>query len=344
MLDALRAVRDELSVLPPPIIVFNKSHSGSRLLGRLIEADGVFFGAHQNESSDSLDLLRLVEHLVVHHYPGFDRLWLPGHDGDPGLVPLIRSVFSAHLESYDRTSGDRWGWKLCETLHILPVLDFLFPDARYLHLVRDGRDVAFCDHIPPNTPFRQKLYFNTTGLAGWRGLRFTRADYERRSHIFNALHWANSVTIGRAYASMLRERCLEVRYEALCRDFEGTGTQVLRFIGSPAPEATLLKLGPQVYESSVGKHRKRSWWKRWQVQRWIAPTLASFNYTDDTSLTPPAAPGNGTASPVPPSPRPPAANHSIPDAPARAVPAPATPTPPPHPRPTPFPPPASPAG
>lgn len=286
MLDALLAVRKELSDLPPPIVVFNKSHSGSRLLGQLIEADGVFFGAHQNESSDSLDLLRLVEHLLVHHYPGFETLWQRGTESDPALVPLIRSVFSDHLEGYDRTKRGRWGWKLCETLHVLPVIDFLFPGARFLHLVRDGRDVAFCDHVPPNNPFRKKLYFNTDRIERWRGLRCHRSDYERRSHVFNALHWANSVNVGRAYGAMLRERCMEVRYEALCHDFTQTGTRVLRFIGSTDPVATLGRIQPSVYASSVAKHRKQSWWKRWQVCRWIGPTLASFGYTDDPSALP----------------------------------------------------------
>lgn len=286
MLDALLAVRNELSVLPPPIVVFNKSHSGSRLLGQLIEADGVFFGAHQNESSDSLDLLRLVEHLVVHHYPGFEALWERGPASDPALVPLVRSVFSDHLAGYDRATRGRWGWKLCETLHVLPVIDFLFPGARFLHLVRDGRDVAFCDHVPPNNPFRKKLYFNTDRIDRWRGLRCHRSDYERRSHVFNALHWANSVNVGRAYGAMLRERCIEVRYEALCNDFTATGTRVLQFIGSTDPATTLGRIQPAVYASSVGKHRKQPWWRRWEVRRWIGPTLASFGYTEDQPVVP----------------------------------------------------------
>ena len=61
----LAELRDELCALPPPIVVFNKSHSGSRLLARVLAAGGVFMGAHLNASHDSLDLLPLVEYLVV---------------------------------------------------------------------------------------------------------------------------------------------------------------------------------------------------------------------------------------------------------------------------------------
>jgi hypothetical protein len=53
----LRALRDELQRFGPPVVVFNKSHSGSRLLAGLIAEAGIFMGAHQNESNDSWDIL-----------------------------------------------------------------------------------------------------------------------------------------------------------------------------------------------------------------------------------------------------------------------------------------------
>src|SRR4029077_14499072 len=144
----------------------------------------------------------------------------------------------------------RWGWKLCETAYVLPVLDFLFPQARYIHLIRDGRDVAFTDHRAPNSPFWKKIYFNTDGMLAWSGLRFHRRDYESRSHIYNALHWANSVTVGRAYGAMLRERYLEIRYEDLCESFAATATKILRFIGVEDSSATINRLLPSVYQNS----------------------------------------------------------------------------------------------
>jgi len=36
-----------------------------------------------------------------------------------------------------RPPGARRGWKLCETGHALPVISRLFPEARFLHLIRD---------------------------------------------------------------------------------------------------------------------------------------------------------------------------------------------------------------
>lgn len=67
----LAVVREELRAFPAPIVVFNNSHSGSRLLARLLEDGGIFMGAQQNGSGDSLDVLKLVENLVTRYYPDY---------------------------------------------------------------------------------------------------------------------------------------------------------------------------------------------------------------------------------------------------------------------------------
>lgn len=279
---ALSAVRDELQQVVPPVIVFNKSHSGSRLLAGLIAEAGIFMGAHQNESNDSWDVLTLVEYLVGRYYPDYSPLWSSDPPPDEALADLIRKVFSSHLNGLRQ--GGRWGWKLCETGYILPVLDFLFPQARYIHLIRDGRDVAFTDHRPPNRPFWKKIYFNTDQIMTWRGLRFHRRDYERRSHIYNAIHWANSVTIGRAYGMMLRERYLEIRYEDLCQSFDSVAGRILEFIDAENIAATIEKVRPTVYKNAVSKHVAQPKEKVREAVEIMKPLLLSLGYLKPDGL------------------------------------------------------------
>ena len=278
----LTTIREELRRLGPPIVVFNKSHSGSRLLARVIAEAGVFMGAHQNESNDSWDVLKLVEHLVSRYYPDYSPLWKSDRPSDRTLVELIREVFASHTEGLPPNKP--WGWKLCETAYILPVLDFLFPQARYLHLIRDGRDVAFTDHRAPNRPFWKKIYFNTDGIMAWRGLRFHSRDYARRSHIYNAIHWANSVEVGRTYGAMLRERYREVRYEDLCESFDATATGILEFIGAANIPATIEKVRPTIYTKSVSKYLGQPREKVHQVVETVKPLLISLGYLKPDGL------------------------------------------------------------
>ena len=53
---------------------------------------------------------------------------------------------------------------------MLPVISRLFPDARYIHLIRNGRDVAFSPFVAPKERYWRKIYFGTgTGLPPGRG-------------------------------------------------------------------------------------------------------------------------------------------------------------------------------
>lgn len=265
--------------------MFNKSHSGSRLLAAVLSAAGIFMGADQNESNDAVPIVPLVERLVRDYYPDYGPLWEAPLE--PELVARIRDAFAAHLRCFVPGPERPWGWKLCETGYILPVVDALFPDARYVHLVRDGRDVAFRDHRGPVEPFWRKVYFDTDRLRSWESLELTADDYRRRSHVYNALHWVNAVRVGRAFGSMLRGRCLEVRYEDLCLDFDATVERVLRFAGREHSAAVVIdRLGAAVRRNSIGRHRAAPPWKLRQVLAIERPLLLSLGYLHEDPVRP----------------------------------------------------------
>jgi hypothetical protein len=276
---SLDDVRRAFGDLPAPIVIFNKSHSGSRLLAKLVEEAGVFMGAHQNESRDSLDMLELVQHLVLTYYPDYAALWDGRAADDPVFPQLARDAVERHLQGCPRDRA--WGWKLCETAYILPVVDFLFPRARTIHIIRDGRDVAFSDHHAPDKAFWRKVYFNTDRIRSWQRLPLTWKDYRRRSHVYNALHWANSVLVGRTYGMMLRDRYLEVRYEDLCLDFERTAGRVLGFIGAPDPSEAMARVRPLVRTDRVHRYLVQPRRKVRKVMAIIKPLLLALGYLEE---------------------------------------------------------------
>lgn len=268
-----------LAPLGQPVIVFSASHSGSRLLALMLQRLGVFMGSHLNESEDSLDVFDLVRYLVESHAPDYSKLFC---EGDATLRARALAAFTAHLADCPR--GRRWGWKLPETSHVMPVMARLFPEARCVHLVRDGRDVAFSPFLAPKAPFWRKIYFNDDRIYSWRGHAMTQRAYRSHGHLFNAARWVNSVTLGRAHGAMLGERYLEVRYEALVANPSAEMARLAAFLEVPPVSGE--GDWSDVRAQSVGKWRSQSPRQLAEIRPIVEPTLGAFGYdwTEASSL------------------------------------------------------------
>jgi hypothetical protein len=268
-----------LEPLGAPLIVFNASHSGSRLLAIMLRRLGVFMGSHLNDSEDSLDLFDLVKYLVEQHAPDYSRLF---EQGDLSVGPRIEAAIEAHLA--DRPPEQAWGWKLCETGHVLPVVSRVFPTARCIHLIRDGRDVAFSPFVAPKAPFWRKIYFNDDQISSWRGHGMSQRAYRAHGHLFNAARWVNSVTLGRAHGAMLGERYLEVRYEELVSDPAGEMARIADFLGLEPPPQSLDCA--DVRSQSVGKWRQRPRRQIAEAMTVLEPALSAFGYGQSEVFAP----------------------------------------------------------
>lgn len=265
--------------LPPPVVMFNKSHSGSRLLAALMREAGLHIGAVRNESEDALPLLDLVEHCVETFYPDYAPVFIDDAAANR-VAEVAARALATHLEGHD---GGPWGWKLCETGYILPVLAHIFPNLRAIHLIRDGRDVAFANHTPPSKPFWQKIYVNALGVGPWQGLffgRHARGTYRLYPHLYNIQHWANAVTVGRRHGAMLGPRYCETRYETLCGSFEDEARRLLDFVGLGEGAQAIERLRGEVSTARIGRFRRESFWKVWQVTARARPLLTELGYLD----------------------------------------------------------------
>lgn len=124
--------------------------------------------------------------------------------------------------NYRRASGKpRWAEKTPHNVLVMMPLGALFPDARFIHVIRDGRDVA-CSLVSMD-------WHDGTG-----------AKVEYIQNIRNAArYWREVVRAGRQQAAAMAGRVMEVRYEALVADTQGTMRQVLAFVGESWDPAIL---------------------------------------------------------------------------------------------------------
>jgi hypothetical protein len=114
-------------------------------------------------------------------------------------------VMAAPYRAYARLQGKRrWGDKTPRYVEDIPLLARLWPDARFVHLVRDGRNVALSY---ADVPFGPKNVARAAAL------------------------WSRRVSEGIAVGRTLgHRRYVEVRYEDLVEDAEGEVKEICDFL------------------------------------------------------------------------------------------------------------------
>lgn len=131
----------------------------------------------------------------------------------------------------------------------IPFLDASFSGARFLHVIRDGRDTV------------ASLMFRNRGerwghleTPGWRALL---ERYPRENHIRCAHQWKDSVTIARSDASSIGPgRYREVRYEALLRNPAAVMAEVLEFLELP-PDPRVDAFLPRIQDVTEGSYHAK---------------------------------------------------------------------------------------
>ncbi len=175
---------------------------------------------HDELSSIQVD--RAVE-LITNHYRWPDlnidaeQLRAAASESE---TPTIRSIADIVYHTVaKREGGPRWGDKTPAYVEIVPQLAEIYPSAQFIHLVRDGRDVARSFHE-----------------QGWSG----------RWLVWSARQWCAVIdSMQRHRASLGPERLFEVRYEDLVLDTERVARRLCAFLGEQYEPAML------TWESSV---------------------------------------------------------------------------------------------
>jgi len=177
------------------------------------------------------------------------RRWFeacPRHDWPGVLTGLFRIVYPQEMPGDPRAwDSIVWGDKTPLYMVEMPLLAGIFPRARFVHIVRDPRDCAL-----------------------------SSAEAWGNSLLRTAQEWADRVRTCRADGARLGpERYVEIRYEDLLADVEGTTGRLFAFLGVPAPadRGRLARVPENVGaargEARVVAENQRKW------QRRMAPSM-----------------------------------------------------------------------
>ena len=168
-----------------------------------------------------------------------------------------RECIREYARSQIRGSGP-FGWKLGVTLFMMPMVLDAFPDARVVHLIRDGRDVMLSRlnaRMDFGAALNRLVVFGDADVTTWRGRPLTAQTVAAHRNELEMQHWVTAVGFGlrgRAYGS----RYLEVRYEEVCADPVAQFERIFAFLDVPFLSETRAWLASSVYRTRVGKWRR----------------------------------------------------------------------------------------
>jgi len=222
--------------LRTPVVILGTGGSGTRVLADILESAGYFLGAERNRAGDFLGFYDLFE---THVDAYLERTrWVDGVTGDAaslaGGADMSRALevgLAQHRAS--RPAGDTaWGWKAPRSIFLLPFLHAQLPELTVIHLVRDGRDMAYSKnqnqlqkhgrHLL--APGEDALPEPQQSILLWSRINTAAADYGEQR---------------------LAGHYLRVRYEDLCAAPEADVQRLFAFLGvAQDPGAAAARIRP----------------------------------------------------------------------------------------------------
>lgn len=200
--------------VPGPNVIGATGGSGTRVVARILRGGGMYIGERRNDYEDALDLGEYSDRWVTTFMTAGSTLPEP-MVGD--MADDLTGVLERHLATLP-DDAIAWGWKEPRSIYLLPFYHAVLPSIRFLHFVRDGRDMAFSANqqqlakhgraviARSRLPWRQPV----DSIELWTKVNLMAADYGERR-------------LGAGY--------LRVRFEDLCADPARTAARIGRFFG-----------------------------------------------------------------------------------------------------------------
>jgi hypothetical protein len=256
-----------------PVAIGGVGGSGTRVLAHALQAVGVNIGTDLNEPLDNLlftllfkdrRILALDDETFAKRCEIFasavsgasNTLSIPDDviDGDrpgSGLVQhdtgwlnerkarLAERLFSGE----EADSNIPWGWKEPNTHVVLDRLADNIPELKYVHLVRNGLDMAFSD--------------NQNQLRFWGRYFLTNDQTDPDVTPTNSLsYWVRAEKRVREIGERMGSSFLLIRFEDLCADPETELSKLFAFCGISIDPAMMISLGANVQApASVNRGR-----------------------------------------------------------------------------------------
>jgi len=244
-----------------PNVIGATGGSGTRVVARIVRHGGMFIGTDLNSSEDAIGFGEYSDRWI--------NTFMSCQDSNSPfagkMVEDLRNLVEKHCSPVNK-SGQPWGWKEPRSIYLLPFFHNQFPALRFLHVVRDGRDIAFSKNKNQLKKHGRVLLslperFMSTPVKAitlWSRINLRVADYGE---------------------TRLGNRYLRIRFEDLCAQPVPTVERILALFGLAGDPAEIAKI-EVASPSTIGRWQSQSPQTLAKVIRAGEVALSRFGYVE----------------------------------------------------------------
>lgn len=199
-----------------PLVIGATGGSGTRVVARVARRAGYNLGSHLNDAEDALEFVAFHDRWI-NRVAAAERRPLTKRQTEQ-MSAEFQNALLRHLP--ERDAGQLWGWKAPRSIYFLPLIHSVFPALKFIHVLRDGRDMAFSDN-------QNQLRQHGRVILSWHERWFAAVPMR------SILLWDRVNRDAARYGeAQLGSNYLRVRFEDLCRAPTPTVARILCFLGS----------------------------------------------------------------------------------------------------------------
>jgi hypothetical protein len=219
-----------------PVAIGGVGGSGTRLVASMLIEMGFAMGTRLNDSLDDLDFTSAFVDVAM-----LDAWGQAFDERVDRYLHVAQNRLGKHDPQRAAPADVRWGWKEPNTHVIIERLVSRIPGLRYIHVVRNGLDMAHSSNRHQLRRWGERILGRTVSDTPHDALAYWVAAHRRLGGI----------------SAMMGNRFLMLNYDRLCHSPDEPLARLAEFVGGTCDGSLMARLRAQIHPpESIGRFRR----------------------------------------------------------------------------------------